>query len=84
MNNPTGIGPAGHVGAIPTGIIRGSTGGTVPSAHQQEKHNRPQWEYKREISEDIDYLNELGKDGWELVCVVQKTNYFKRIRSIDK
>lgn len=34
----------------------------------------------KKLSEDIDF-NKLGRDGWELVCVVYSTSiihYFKR------
>lgn len=38
------------------------------------------WEYKIEqmSSSSLDRLNELGKEGWQLVAVVQTIYYFKR------
>ena len=39
---------------------------------------------KGEMLSHVDFLNEFGGDGWELVCAVNKSLFFKREISITK
>lgn len=42
------------------------------------------WEYRTSAILDIDWLNRLGTDGWELVAILppERRGYFKRPKVI--